>query len=81
MRFHLSRNIKGLVCFIGGLVAFFYTNGWFKDALHYIMLAGSIAAIIYGFIVTDMWDKVNDFVNQFRKDDDSSSGGDEGGSS
>ena len=73
MRFHLSRNVKGMLCFIGGLIAFFYTIDWFRETLHYIMLSGSIAAIIYGFIVTDMWDKLNDLINQFRKSDDNNS--------
>jgi phosphotransferase system glucose/maltose/N-acetylglucosamine-specific IIC component len=67
MKLNLSGNIKGILYLSGGIISFLYINKWFQSELYYLMLAGSIAAITYGFIVTDMWDKLNELVNKIRK--------------
>jgi len=71
MKLNLSDNIKGILYFAGGTIGFFYTVGWFRETLHYLVLAGSIASMIYGFIVADFWDKLNKLVNQFKNNNSS----------
>ena len=56
MNLSLSPNIKGLCYLIGGIISLLYINGWFVANLYYPMLAGSVTATTYGFVVTDAWD-------------------------
>ena len=66
MELNLSNNIKGLLFLVGGLVGLLYINGWFVESLYYLMLAGSVAAFTYGFVVTDAWDFIKNIINKFR---------------
>lgn len=67
MTLSLSSNLKGLIYLVGGAIALLYINGWFVESLYYIMLAGSITSFVYGFVVTDAWNYLKNFVNIFRK--------------
>lgn len=69
MALNLSSNLKGLIYLVGGAIALLYINGWFTESLYYIMLAGAVASFVYGFVVTDAWDYLKNFVNMFRKKD------------
>lgn len=69
MALNLSKNIKGLIYLVGGAITLLYINGWFAESLYYIMLAGSVASFVYGFVVTDAWDFLKNLVNMFRKKD------------
>ena len=64
MNFNLSSNLKGLIYLIGGTTSLLYLHGWFATTLYYPMLAGSLAAFIYGFVVTDAWDFCKQLINK-----------------
>lgn len=67
MSLNVSANFKGLIYLIGGTIALLYINGWFVENLYYIMLSGAVASFVYGFIVTDAWDYLKNFINMLRK--------------
>ena len=69
MIFNLWANLKGLVYLIGGFATILYLNGWFQASLYYVVLAGALAAFVYGFIVTDAWIFFKNLIDGFRKND------------
>ena len=66
MNFDLSANVKGALYLGGGLATFLYINGWFQENLYYLILTASVAAMVYGFVVTDMWDHLNAIISWFK---------------
>jgi hypothetical protein len=64
MYLNLSSNLKGLIYLLGGAISLLYINGWFVTSLYYPMLAGSLIAFIYGFIVTDAWVFCKNLINK-----------------
>ena len=72
MKLNLSKNVKGALYLAGGVIAFLYINGFFQESLYYLMLAGSIAAITYGFVVTDLWDKTTEAIDDLKSKNNNS---------
>lgn len=65
MNLDLSPNLKGLLYLAGGAISLLYIHGWFVASLYYPMFVGSLAAFIYGFIVTDAWDFCKNIISKF----------------
>ena len=66
MKFGLSNTVKGIIYLAAGLIAFLYTVGWEAKVFHYLMLAGSVASMIYGFLIGGLWQKINNLITALK---------------
>ncbi len=65
MNFNFSDQTKGICYLAGGLIALFYTFGWFQAHLYYLMLTGAIVATAYGFIKSGLLLYVQHLIQSF----------------
>jgi hypothetical protein len=67
MKLNLSSNLKGFIYLVGGAIGLLYIHGLFVKSLYYPLFAGSLAAFIYGFVVSDTWDFCKKTFNKFTR--------------
>ena len=55
---YLTNNQKGILFIISGSVLLLHTIGFLAKGLDIIIIIGSVALIVYGFVLGDYYEKI-----------------------
>ena len=66
MNLNFTNTQKGAFLIFAGAILLLYIMGFFKDALHYIILISSLFLIGYGIILGDFWSKTTLIIKNLR---------------
>lgn len=64
---NLSSTQRGMIFIVIGVILFFYAIGFFRQALHLLILVGALFLILYGVMLGDFGTKAKDLINSYRK--------------
>jgi len=63
----LNASQRGAIFIVLGAILFFYAIGFFRQALHLIVIMGSLLLIFYGIFLGDYWTKATNYLKSFKK--------------
>lgn len=67
MKITLTDKQKGSLYMLGGLILLFHTLGILRKGLDYLIVIGSVGAIVYGFIEIDGMTYIKKFLTLKKK--------------